>query len=273
LFNIFFSLLLAICRNLAAQPVYTFGVVPQQSAIKTARMWHPLLDRLSAETGYRLEFHTAPSIPAFEAELAGGDYDFAYMNPYHYVHFHETAGYQAMAHEQDKKIHGLLVTRQDSGINSLADLEGQSLAFPAPAAFAASILPRVSLRQMGISLAPQYVNSHDSVYLNVFQRHMLAGGGVIRTLSNMPREYRETLKTLWKSPGFTPHAIAARSGLPGEVVARVTQALVALASTEDGQGLLASMKIKGWQAARDSDWDDVRALDIHLLDLHDRLSR
>lgn len=67
----------------ASEKIYSFGVVPQQSATKLAQSWIPLLQELQQLTGVLLRFSTAPDIPTFEKRLAQGQYDFAYMNPYH----------------------------------------------------------------------------------------------------------------------------------------------------------------------------------------------
>ena len=93
------------------QQTLTFGIVPQQSAAKLARMWTPLLEYLSTQTGQRLQFSTAPDIPEFERRLANGDYNLAYMNPYHYTTFHRSPGYQAFAKQKNKHLKGIVLVR------------------------------------------------------------------------------------------------------------------------------------------------------------------
>ena len=120
----------------------TFGVVPQQAASTLVRSWGPVLRYLEQKTGYRFVFRTAPDIPTFEQRLAAGEYDFAYMNPYHFVAVNRgEAGYQAIARAKDKKIRGILVVRKDSPLSQLQELDGKELAFPAPAAFANASVP------------------------------------------------------------------------------------------------------------------------------------
>lgn len=82
---------------LAAGQSYTFGVVPQQSAAKTARQWVPLLQRLSASSGVKLVLKSARDIPTFQQELANGGYDIAYVNPHQYVVSQRRPGYRAIA--------------------------------------------------------------------------------------------------------------------------------------------------------------------------------
>ena len=70
--------------------------MPQQSATKLARTWVPLLRLIQERSGMALRFATAPDIPTFEQRLAAGEYDLAYMNPYHYTVFHESPGFFAL---------------------------------------------------------------------------------------------------------------------------------------------------------------------------------
>lgn len=251
---------------LAQGEVYSFGVVPQQSAKKLAQLWTPILAHISKETGHTLQLQTAKNIPIFEQRLAAGAYDFSYMNPYHYTVFSEKPGYIAFAKRRDQKIKGIMVVRKDSGIKSLQDLQNTTLAFPSPAAFAASILPRAKLKMDNIAFKPQYVSSHDSVYLSVAKGLFPAGGGVKRTLNNTKVEVSEQLRILWTTNAYTPHAFAAHSKIPQTIRQEIQQAFVNMNSSPEGRALLKSIKIKnGIVAGVDKDWDDVRSLDIQLL--------
>ena len=256
-------ILLSLTAN--AEKVYTFGIVPQQSASKLAKLWGPIFREISQQTGIPIQFATAPDIPTFEKRLSDGQYDFAYMNPYHFTVFNESPGYKAMVKAKDKRIKGIIVVNKDSGISTLQQLNDSQLAFPAPAAFAASILTRSHLASTGVKFKANYVSSHDSVYLSVSKGLYAAGGGVMRTLNNINQATRDTLKILWTSNGFTPHAIAAHPDIPDEIVKPVQNAFINLDDSPKGTELLASIKLKGFVFADDSDWDDVRSLKIDLL--------
>ncbi len=244
----------------------SFGVVPQQAATRLASLWAPVFDYVGERAGVAIRFATAPDIPAFEQRLAAGQYDLAYMNPYHYTVFHEQPGYVAFANQRDKRIRGILVTKKDSDIDDIKALAGRTLAFPAPAAFAASVLPRAALRQAGIAIEPRYVRSHDSVYLAVAQGLYPAGGGIERTFANTDPQVRERLRILWRTDAYTPHAFAAHPRLDPALVARVRDVMLAMSDDPEGRELLAAIGFDGIDGAKDADWDDVRALGIELLD-------
>ncbi|WP_246221744.1 phosphate/phosphite/phosphonate ABC transporter substrate-binding protein [Marichromatium bheemlicum] len=250
----------------AAPPAeLSFGIVPQQSASKLARVWVPLLEAIGEQAGVRLRFQTATDIPTFERRLAQGEYDLAYMNPYHYTVFARDPGYRALVHA-DTRLRGVLVVRADSPLRDVHELQDATLAFPAPAAFAASVLIRAELAQLGIAFTPRYVASHDSVYRTVSVGLYPAGGGVVRTLEALTPARRAELRVVMTTQGYTPHAFAAHPRVEQAMRERVTEAMLGLAADPGGRALIDVLGIPGFVRATDADWDDVRALGIDLLD-------
>lgn len=258
LFVIF--LVFVLVKHAEASEVYSFGIVPQQSAGKLARTWGPIFKYLEKETGYKLRFVTAKTIPVFEKALAEGNYDFAYMNPYHYVVYHKHAGYKAFARAKGKKIHGIIVVHKDSKISSIRELNNKVLAFPSSLAFAASLLPRTELSQQNIYITPRYVSSHDSVYRNVAAKNFIAGGGVIRTFKATAPEVSSALRILYKTTGYTPHAFAYHPRVSSAVKKSLIKAMLKMGKTTEGKKLLNILKIKGISKAKNSDWNDVRKI-------------
>jgi phosphonate transport system substrate-binding protein len=236
----------------------TFGVVPQQSASRLLEMWGPLLDDLGERSGLKLDFATAADIPTFEACLARGAYDIAYMNPYHYTTFHEMSGYQAFARQAGKKLKGLLVVRKASAIRDIGALSGSEIAFPSPAAFGASVLPRAEMKARAIDIRPRYVKSHDSVYRAVAMGLVPAGGGVIRTFNSAAPEIRDQLRVIYETGAYTPHAFAALNTVSSDDIAALMEAMLAV--NREAPALLKPAGFATLESAVDADWDDVQRL-------------
>lgn len=264
-FILLLSLLLNSSTLMAEKLTLSFGVVPQQAASKLAKLWIPILQHVSKEVGVDIRFKTATNIPAFEQRLGKGEYDLAYMNPYHYVVFNEKLGYQAFAKQMNKHIKGIMVVHKDSDIKNITQLQGQTLAFPSPAAFAASLLTRGYLKNEGIDFKEKYVSSHDAVYFNVAKKVYPAGGGILRTLNSTKPDILEQLKVFWVSKPYTPHAFAARPDIPIEIVHKIRDSFRNLNNTEKGKEMLLGLKFSGIESADDSDWNDVRDLDLQAL--------
>ena len=246
--------------------IYSFGVVPQQSASEVARLWTPILAYLSEKTGMTLHLETAKDIATFEQRLMAEEYDFAYSNPLTYATRHHAHGYDVFAKERDRLLVGILVVRKDSPYRGLADLSGSNLAFPAEAAAAASVIPRSHLDKLHIPFTPHYVGSHDSAFLTVAKGLYAAGGGVTRTFDMLQPAVRDQLRVLWTTPAYPPHPFIARRGLPGDAVARLQAAMLAAEADPAGQAVLKPAAFNGISVARDSDSDPWRALGVKLPD-------
>lgn len=152
----------------ANQSSYTFGVVPQYEIHRLASIWLPILTELEKKTGLKFRLVGATNIPDFEDRFMNGNFDFAYMNPYHSRLAQKDQGYIALVRDGSKRLFGILVARKDSQIDAVEQLEGKEIAFPAPNALGASLVMRADLDQLfGLTYTPIYVQTHSSVYLNV----------------------------------------------------------------------------------------------------------
>lgn len=226
-------------------PVYSFAVVPQFTPIKTEQIWRPILKTIEESSGIRLDLVVPTSIPAFEHALYEGKYDFAYMNPYHLLVAHAKQGYRPLLADISRQMHGIVVVRKHGPIDSIEALAGRRMAFPAPNAFAASLLVRAGLRrEFKISVTPWYVVNHSSVYLDVAIGLVPAGGGVLSTLRKQPETIQNRLRILYRTPGTPTHPIAVNPRLvPEEATRRVVQAFLQLTHSASGRRLLAAIPI------------------------------
>lgn len=259
----FAALVLCSGFNLAyAEQTFTFGVVPQQSASKLLKTWGPILKNISVNSGVKITFKTAKNISTFEDELLKGQYDFAYMNPYHYTEFNKKPGYIAFSKAADRKIKGIIVIKKDSPIQNLKDLNQQTIVFPSPNAFAASMLIQGELKAQNIEYTPKYVSSHDSVYLNVSKGLYPAGGGIQRTLSAIPDNLKSQLTVLKETNLYTPHAFAYHPRTDQAVVQKIVKAFTSLHQTPLGKEQLGKLKISSIEPASNENWDDVRSLNL-----------
>ena len=96
------------------------------------------------------------------------------------------------------------MVRADSAYGQLDELDNQSIAFPSPAAFGASVIPRAEMKSREMTIRPAYVKSHDSVYRAVIAGLFPAGGGVLRTFNNVPEADRAKLRVLYRTDAYTP---------------------------------------------------------------------
>lgn len=245
------------------EKVYTLGVVPQFEVRKLHGIWRPVLNYLEKETGYSFKIQGSPTITAFEHEFLQGEFDFAYMNPYHIMMANGQQGYIPLVRDVGKTLHGVLVVNINSSINEVSQLQGKTIAFPAPNALGASLLMRQELQDIyQLNIKPNYVKTHDSVYLNVLMRQASAGGGVEKTLRRQQAEYQKALKIIHKTREVAPHPLAAHPRVPESVRLEVKAALIKLGQSSEGMNLLAKIPIKRIGPASMSDYQALKDLGL-----------
>jgi len=222
----------------AEQVTFKLAVVPQFAATQVNHDWTPLLAALEQATGYHLQLTLYEQVQQFESELLQGVPDFVYLNPYHMVMANEAQGYRPLLRDSDN-LSGILVVRRDGPIKSLADLANATVAFPSPNALGASLYLRALLAETEkITVKPDYVGNHQTVYRQVLRGDAAAGGGVLRTLNKEPDAVREQLSILYSTPDVASHPFAAHPRVANEVVQKITDALLALGNDATGRKLL-----------------------------------
>ncbi len=246
----------------AEEPVYEFGVLPQVATGKLAEMWVPFLDKLSASSGVKLKFVTAPSISDFGTRAAAGTYAFYYHNTLAYVQ--QDDKYRAFAREVGARTKGVLVVAKDSKLSRLSDLKNATVAIPSAGSFGAAVLPLFALQtEGGLDLQKDVKvvvsGSHEAGYQAVLQGKADAAGGLTRTFELLPDADRARLRVFYTTKDYSPLPFAARKDVPADVVAKLQKALVSFSKDPANAAILEALNMKkGFEAARPSDWDDVR---------------
>jgi phosphonate transport system substrate-binding protein len=237
--------LMALSSSLfAKQEIYTIGIVPQFDTRHIEKVWRPILDDVEKKTGVKFRIEGSSTIPAFEDQFLRGRFDFAYMNPYHALQAAEAHLYEPLVRDVERKLYGIIVVRKDSGIKKVEDLDGKLIAFPAPNALGASLIPRAEFaRDYKIKIKPKYVQSHSSVYLNVILGRAAAGGGVQKSLSQQKESVRNKLQIIHKTPEFAPHPLVVHKRVDKEVREKVLRAFLQLGESEIGRGMLRKIPI------------------------------
>lgn len=247
--TIIFLILFLILPGTAAAsdptPTYTVGVVPQFEIRRIREIWEPILAAVSDRTGIGLTLVGAPGIPEFEAGFTAGAFDFAYMNPYHLIVANREQGYRPLVRDVGRTLYGIIVVRKESPLQEVADLDGKTIAFPAPNALGAALIPRAEFaRKFHIDVTPRYVRSHTSVYLNVVTRRTDAGGGVQKTLEQQDRLVRDALRVLYRTGEVAPHPLAVHARVDTSVAEAVQRAFLELGASDEGRDLLAEVPIR-----------------------------
>jgi phosphonate transport system substrate-binding protein len=242
---------------------YSLGIVPQFEARKLREIWQPVVNYVNQKTGYTLKIQGSPEISEFEEEVLKGRFDFAYMNPYHFILANESNNYIPVVRDISTTLQGIIVVKKDGPFKKITDLNNQVIAFPAPNALGASLLTRQALQEVfHQKFTAKYVKTHDSVYLSVLLGTAAAGGGIKKTLRRQPLEYIKALRIIYTTQGFAPHPLAVHPRVPEPVVTAVKNALLSLGETQAGKTLLEKIPIKQIGVASMQDYLPLKDLNL-----------
>ncbi len=259
--RLLFCLLVGLSGHPAtAEEGLRFGVSPQFERRQLLAIWLPILNELEQRTGRHFQLVTPPDIPTFEKQYNAGAFDLAYVNPYLIVA--NPQKYQPLIRDA-APLKGIVVVAKDSPIQSLADLAGKEIAFPAPNALAASLLIRAELSETHhLNFTPRYVNSHTATYLNVAQGLTAAGGGVQKTFNEQKEATQALLRIIYTTPAVPSLPVAAHPRVPTALQEKVRAAFLALADTPNGKALLGEIPMTRPIATSAKDYEVLRELHL-----------
>lgn len=224
--------------------VYTVARAPQRSHIKTIQDWEPFIKNLEQTTGIKLKLKVYTERSRFEQDLVGAKADFFYGNPGYFIVAQQAHGYLPLVRSSKKQLKGIIVVRRAGPLQSIEQLQGKTLAFPAKSAFAASLYIRSILDKFGIEIKAHYVKGHDNVYRSVANGSYTAGGGVYRTLGSEPDALKNQIRVLYETPGMAPHPLFAHPRVPEKVRKKMIDSILEMDNHAEGKQLLNRVKIR-----------------------------
>lgn len=245
---------------------YAFLVHPLYNPQLLHKKYEPLmqyLDRQMPGTAFDLE--TANDYNDFEQKLKARKADFALPNPYHAT-LAQDWGYRVIARMGDDSVFkGIFIVRNDSAVRTPADLKGKVVAYPAPTALAAALMPQLYLQKQGVDVQSDitnvYVGTHNSSIMNAYLKQSAVSATWPAAWKafqqSNPAEAAE-LHVLWETPTLIQNAIIVRDDVPDGTAAKVAQLLIGLHNSDEGRALLADIDTREFVASVDQDFDVVR---------------
>lgn len=151
------------------------------------------------------------------------------------------------------RYHSVFFVRKDSGIESLADLKGRSIAFQSTASTSSYIVPASTLLDRGlrmeILLSPMdrptpdsvgYVFARSELNIAAWVHKRLVDAGVFSSLDwederRMPAAFRSDMKVIYRTPDYPRALEMVRGDLDPKVEARLREVLLQAANDPDAR--------------------------------------
>lgn len=253
-------------RSEAAVVTYLIGIHPLHNPQRLLEVYGPIIDHLDAAMpDIELRLETSRNYEEFERKLYSGHFDFAMPNPYQTV-LALKRGYRVFGKmADDAEFRGLILLRRDSPVRTVADLKGKMVAYPAPTALAATLLPQHYLHTHGLDINRDidnlYVGSQESAIVNVQRGHTAAAAAwpvPWKSFSAQHPELASQLVVKWETKPLLNNGWVVRQDVPEPVVRRLAGLLFSLKDSEAGRQMLQRLPVTAFEPARDSTYQPVR---------------
>lgn len=245
---------------------YTLAVHPLHNPSKLFTAYQPLIDRLNAEVGGgRFVLEASRDYADYARKFRAREPEILLPNPWQTLEaMKQGFGVIAMAGEPGD-FKGLFVVRRDSGIAYPADIKEGRVAYPAPTALAACIMPQWFLHQQGVDvmhdLDNRYVGSQESAILSAYLDKTSVGVTWPPPWRSFQKEHpaeAAQLKVLWETPPLINNSLMVRNDLPAALRDQVRSVVLNLSASETGRRILAGMETARFLPATDADYEVVR---------------
>ncbi|OGU32627.1 MAG: hypothetical protein A2057_09470 [Ignavibacteria bacterium GWA2_35_9] len=237
-----------------------------------------LVDFLEEETGYYFTTAVPASFVAVVEAFGTGKADIAGINTFSYLMANEKYGAEAklriVRDGNQTTYKGQFITRFDSGINSLKDIQDRTIAYVDPSSTSGFILPKAKLDKMGVKPSESvFAMKHDNVVIMVYQRQVDAGATYyapprqgtdeildarMRVKQQFP-DVEEKVKIIGFTEDIPNDPLVFRKDIDERMKEKIINALIKFVSTEEGQKALFEIyDVVGLIPTSDKDYDKLR---------------
>lgn len=206
--------------------------------------------------------------------------DVAIMNTFSYLlansKYGATASMRVARRDGELTYRGEFIVRYDSGIDSLPQLAGKTIAYVDPSSTSGYIYPKELLKRRGIRTKEEmFANGHSQVVLKVYQGDIDAGAvfysppdkktgerldARCKIAPQHPDVY-DKVKILELTEAIPNDPVVFRANFPDEIKKKIIDALMKFQSTPQGRtSLMTIASIEGFVPTTDAEYDDVRML-------------
>jgi phosphonate transport system substrate-binding protein len=259
-----------VCLAEVASDTLNLGIFPRRNPILTTRMFLPLVKYLSEKLGIDVVLDTPKDFETFWNKVKNNEYDIVHFNQYHYVKSHKEFGYKVIAKNiefNEATIAGAIIVRKDSNLKSVMDLKGRKVVFGGgPRAMQSYIVARYLLQTNGLnhgeyeeSFATNPPNSILSAY---FKQSDAAGAGdkVLQLNIVTSQIDVDEMKYLVRGEQLAHLPWAVNRKMNSETTRKLVNILLNLDRSDKGKAILRKLRLSGFSAAADEDYDKHRMI-------------
>ncbi|WP_446011908.1 phosphate/phosphite/phosphonate ABC transporter substrate-binding protein [Candidatus Electrothrix sp.] len=248
----------------AATEKYLLSMPPLFSDEEMRAMLHPLAMRLGEETGNNIEVLLSKNIDKYTAEVLHGNIVIGYESPAVYVsisNVHEAIA-STVVKQHDSLSKGLIITRPESGISELTDLQGKKIMIVSRTSTGGFLSQKITLQEKNIDVE-QDCQLHEAT--DQREENVIISVSIGDVDAGFISEYALHKADQYIAPGSIT-AVATTAPLPNWVISvsrtmpqvqkdDLREALLRLSSEDPA---IKALGISAFTSASDADYDIIR---------------
>jgi phosphonate transport system substrate-binding protein len=247
------------------------GLIPADNNEEMIKTFEPMRAYLEKKTGDKVKMFTATDYAGVVEAMKKKRVDIAWFGPLSYYLAEQEAGAEAFAvgmreGTNSSTYKSIIVTPCDSGIKSIKDLKGKSVAFVDPASTSGGLMPTFMVKQ-ATGMMPQeffgkftYSGSHDAAELAVKNKTVDAAADNDITYPKMIEKgliTKESNCIIAESPSMPGSPLVYRGDLPAELKKQIRDAILTAHNEIKVTGY---GKISQYVAVEPKDYDMIRKM-------------
>lgn len=259
-------LITCFATPLMAEGQYKFSMLPRYFPKRIKSMINPLAEYLSKQKGLDVKAVLTKDFAEYENRLKNGDIEIGYQNPLVYVKVSKAHEVLAIATKGTggDKFRGIIITRPDSGVESIKDLRHKRIMIVGPTSAGGYLSQKMTLSKNGIDVQKDCEigvaadNKQENVIISVSIGDVDAGF-IRESALHAADKYIQpgSIKTLANCAWLPNWAFSVKRSIPEKKKKAIKDALLGL---KKGSPVLKAIGLNGFRPADDRRYDIIRKL-------------
>lgn len=257
-----------------------FSIIPTEKSSFELDLYKPVLNKLKANTGKRIEFYMPTSYASVAEALIGGFVDVAVLGPYGYITakkqdpsievFATYAKKKGFMQKEGPGYKSVLITKKGSKFTTEKSLKGTTVGHADPGSTSGDLIPRVVWAAQHMKTDADkfwkrvvYTGGHDLTTLAVHSGKVDAGFVASHRFDNVVSKGQvklEDFNILWRSPAVPQDPFVYSGKLCDPIKKAIRDTFLDLGNDPSAQKFLANLKSARFVAMTDKDYDVIRTL-------------
>jgi phosphonate transport system substrate-binding protein len=225
----------------------------------------PLINILNKEIPqYKFKLETSKDYADFNAKIKTKRIEIIIPNPYQTIEAMKFNYHVFAKYADDERFRGILLVRKDSNINKISDLKGKTIAYPAPSAIAAAMMPKVYMMEQGLNVnvdtKTKYVGTQESSILALYHKEVDAACTwpiSWELFVNENTKMTDQLKIVFQTDNLVNLSVMARNDVDEKLIENIKKTLMNLSNNVEGQNVLLKFNVSKIIDGNDKSYEKV----------------